>query len=92
MFCLFSLPRSYNWPDSVSTCDTFLEGGIVQASAGNKLPAANQSRGSRRHHSINSLNLFVHAGLGVGVCPTPGGKRANRYPDPGAERASCSPW
>ncbi|MED6275559.1 hypothetical protein CHARACLAT_027755 [Characodon lateralis] len=22
---LFSLPRSYTWPDSVSTCDTFVE-------------------------------------------------------------------
>ncbi|KAK5610521.1 hypothetical protein CRENBAI_003753 [Crenichthys baileyi] len=29
--------RSYTWPDSVSTCDTFLERGIVQASAGNNL-------------------------------------------------------
>ncbi|KAK5610594.1 hypothetical protein CRENBAI_002713 [Crenichthys baileyi] len=29
--------RSYTWPDSVSTCDTFLEKGIVQASAGNSL-------------------------------------------------------
>ncbi|KAK5616645.1 hypothetical protein CRENBAI_003053 [Crenichthys baileyi] len=28
---------SYTWPDSVSTCDTFLERGIVQASAGNNL-------------------------------------------------------
>ncbi|MEQ2231256.1 hypothetical protein ILYODFUR_037652 [Ilyodon furcidens] len=37
MLSLFSLPRSYNWPDSVSTCDTFLERGIVQASAGNNL-------------------------------------------------------
>ncbi|KAK5601331.1 hypothetical protein CRENBAI_001077 [Crenichthys baileyi] len=37
MFSLFSLPRSYTWPDSVSTCDTFLEWGIVQASAGNNL-------------------------------------------------------
>ncbi|KAK5612567.1 hypothetical protein CRENBAI_011563 [Crenichthys baileyi] len=30
-------PRSYTWPDSVSTCDNFLERGIVRASAGNNL-------------------------------------------------------
>ncbi|MED6234832.1 hypothetical protein ATANTOWER_003763 [Ataeniobius toweri] len=29
--------RSYTWPGSVSTCDTFLERGIVRASAGNNL-------------------------------------------------------
>ncbi|KAK5622227.1 hypothetical protein CRENBAI_007585 [Crenichthys baileyi] len=29
--------RSYTWPDSVSTCNTFLERGILQASAGNNL-------------------------------------------------------
>ncbi|KAK5617637.1 hypothetical protein CRENBAI_002553 [Crenichthys baileyi] len=29
--------ESYTWPDSVSTCDTFLERGIVRASAGNNL-------------------------------------------------------
>ncbi|MED6235973.1 hypothetical protein ATANTOWER_002688 [Ataeniobius toweri] len=29
--------RSYTWPGSVSTCDTFLERGIIQASAGNNL-------------------------------------------------------
>ncbi|MEQ2292352.1 hypothetical protein AMECASPLE_022347 [Ameca splendens] len=28
---------SYTWPGSVSTCGTFLEGGIVQASAGNNI-------------------------------------------------------
>ncbi|MEQ2291349.1 hypothetical protein AMECASPLE_012586, partial [Ameca splendens] len=28
---------SYTWPDSVFNCDTFLERGIVQASAGNNL-------------------------------------------------------
>ncbi|MED6248861.1 hypothetical protein ATANTOWER_006148 [Ataeniobius toweri] len=28
---------SYTWPGTVSTCDTFLERGIVQASAGNNL-------------------------------------------------------
>ncbi|KAK5598963.1 hypothetical protein CRENBAI_001206 [Crenichthys baileyi] len=33
----FSDCRSYTLPDSVSTCDTFLERGIVQASAGNNL-------------------------------------------------------
>ncbi|KAK5603574.1 hypothetical protein CRENBAI_004515 [Crenichthys baileyi] len=37
LFSLFSLPRSYTWPDSVSTCNTFLERGILQASAGNNL-------------------------------------------------------
>ncbi|MED6272666.1 hypothetical protein CHARACLAT_032691 [Characodon lateralis] len=29
--------RSYTWPDSVSTCNTVLERGIIQASAGNNL-------------------------------------------------------
>ncbi|KAK5600969.1 hypothetical protein CRENBAI_006083 [Crenichthys baileyi] len=29
--------RSYTWPDSVSTCNTFLERGIRQVSAGNNL-------------------------------------------------------
>ncbi|MED6273897.1 hypothetical protein CHARACLAT_010951 [Characodon lateralis] len=33
----YGVTRSYTWPDSVSTCDTFLERGIVQASAGNNL-------------------------------------------------------
>ncbi|MEQ2290084.1 hypothetical protein AMECASPLE_039760, partial [Ameca splendens] len=28
---------SYTWPGSVSTCDTFLERGIVRASVGNNL-------------------------------------------------------
>ncbi|MED6240604.1 hypothetical protein ATANTOWER_024298 [Ataeniobius toweri] len=37
LFSLFSLPRSYTWLDSVSTCDTFLEGAIIQASAANNL-------------------------------------------------------
>ncbi|MEQ2292099.1 hypothetical protein AMECASPLE_019609 [Ameca splendens] len=35
--CSRVLIRSYTWPDSVSTCDTFLERGIVRASAGNNL-------------------------------------------------------
>ncbi|MEQ2254154.1 hypothetical protein ILYODFUR_000746 [Ilyodon furcidens] len=34
---VFSLSRSYTWPDSVFSCGTFLEGGIVRASAANNL-------------------------------------------------------